>query len=265
MDNSSDVKIIEDNWNKFIGLIESHISNPRKNQLLDFYNKHDERIATAPYSARIANGNCYPGGYIEHVLRVCNGAIDLHNVWQSNGSKENYTLEELMFVAINHEIGLIGTIDHELFKPNQSDWHIKNRGELYVYNEQVPYSTISDRSIFLLQEAGISFSYNEMLGIKTYMGLYDKSNENYLTNWIPEARPRTALIHIIHQASLMAKYIGFEKDYLSKLEVKEPKVQVVIKEVPSAITGKIVPQTENVIKTEVSESLDRAFAKFFNK
>jgi len=30
---------IQNNWNVFLGLIEEHISSPRKEKLLDFYNQ----------------------------------------------------------------------------------------------------------------------------------------------------------------------------------------------------------------------------------
>ena len=35
---------IEGNWNTFIGYINEHISSPRKEKLLDFYKKFEDRL-----------------------------------------------------------------------------------------------------------------------------------------------------------------------------------------------------------------------------
>ena len=46
--------------------------------------------------------------------------------------------------------------------------------------------------------------------------LYDPANEPYLKNYMPELKPRTSLVFIIHQADLMASRIEFEKEWLPK-------------------------------------------------
>ena len=52
--------------------------------------------------------------------------------------------------------------------------------------------------------------------IKLHDGLYDQANEPYLKNYMPEQKPRTSMIFIIHQADLMAARIEFEHVWLSK-------------------------------------------------
>ena len=39
---------------------------------------------------------------------------------------------------------------------------------------------------------------------------------SYLMTWSPETKPRTSLVHIIHQADLMAARIEFEKEWFPK-------------------------------------------------
>jgi hypothetical protein len=56
------------------------------------------------------------------------------------------------------------------------------------------------------------------LAIQTHDGLYDKANEKYLLNFMPEQKPRTSLPFILHQADLMAARIEFEREWLPKFK-----------------------------------------------
>lgn len=258
---------IESNWNYFIALIYEHISGERRDKLIDFYQERGDRIALAPYSSRTSDVNCFSGGYIEHIIRVCECVEALHRAWSSVAKSTTYTKEELYFVALNHELGLIGTSDEDYFIPNKSEWHVKNRGEVYTFNPEIPYSVIPDRTLFLLQEHGIKISFNEMLGIKLHDGMYEKANEKYLVGYAAETRPRTSLVHIIHHASVMAKQIEFERDQPSLF--KTPEVTEIVMEAPKKVEqppiNQIVPQVTNQIQTPVSESIASILDNFFNK
>lgn len=259
------VENIESNWNYFIALMHEHISGERRDKLVDFYQERANRIALAPYSSRTSDVNCFAGGYIEHVLRVFECTKALHRAWTSLAKSVTYTKEELFFVALNHELGLIGTSEEEYFIPNQSEWHVKNRGEVYTFNSEIPYSVIPDRTLFLLQDLGIKISFNEMLGIKLHDGLYEKANEKYLTGYVAETKPRTSLVHIIHHASVMAKQIEFERDQPSLFKSSEV-VEVImeaIKKVEQKPINQIVPQVSNQIQTPVSQSIANILDTFF--
>lgn len=257
---------IESNWDCFIALINKHIGNERAGKLVSFYQERADRIALAPYSSRTSDVNCFAGGYIDHVLRVFECVKALDKAWASVGKLTTYTKEELCFVALNHELGLIGTSDEDYFISNKSEWHVKNRGEVYTFNMEIPYSLIPDRTLFLLQEHGIKVSFNEMLGIKLHDGLYEKSNEKYLLGYVAETKPRTSLVHIIHQASVMAKQIEFERDsphLFKNVEIVEPK-QEETKKVESVKVGEITPQVTNNIQVPVSQSIASVLDTFFN-
>ena len=96
---------IQSNWEKFIGYINTYISDPRKDQLLKFYKKHEEEIMLMPASHKKAYHNAFPGGYVDHVNRVIEGALEINKVWYNFGAEQNYTIEELVFSAINHDLG----------------------------------------------------------------------------------------------------------------------------------------------------------------
>ena len=105
---------IQSNWDKFIGYINTYISSPRKENLLEFYSKYQDRIMMMPAAHKKEYHNAFPGGYVDHVNRVIECAIDLHHVWEKHGvDTSTYTLEELVFSALNHDLGKIGDEQEE--------------------------------------------------------------------------------------------------------------------------------------------------------
>ncbi len=61
---------IQDNWAKLMSRIDAYISEPRKTKLKEFYEKYAERIMLMPAAHKKEYHNAFPGGYVEHVLRV---------------------------------------------------------------------------------------------------------------------------------------------------------------------------------------------------
>jgi hypothetical protein len=118
-----------------------------------------------------------------------------------------FTIEELVFAAMNHDLGKVGDSENDLYIPGQDEWRRKNLGEIYTYNNAVGFTTVPDRSLFLLQDAGIKYSLNEMLAIRTHDGLYDDCNKPYLISRMPESKPKSTIVYILHQADLMASVV----------------------------------------------------------
>ena len=215
---------IKSNYDVLLNGIEKYVTGERKQQFLDFYNKLDERIALLPASHKKAYHNCFPGGYVDHVIRVITAAFKVHKVWQEMGTKDTYTEEELFVAALNHDLGKIGSLEHVSVVPSTDEWRKKNLGEMYTFNTANEYMTVPDRSLFLLQQAGIELTTNEWIAIKTHDGLYDQANEAYLKGYMPETKPRTSLPLIVHQADLMAARIEFENEWLDTFgEQPKPK------------------------------------------
>ena len=203
---------IQSNWEEFLSNIETHISEPRKQVLLDFYKSKEDRFVLMPAAHTTKYHNCFPGGYVEHVNRVVRCSLAQYELWENMGcDMETFSKEELVFSAINHDLGKVGDSANDLYVPSKNDWRKKNLGELYTFNGEVGFMTIPDRSLFLLQEAGIRYSVNEMLAIRTHDGLYDDANKPYLISRIPESKPKSAIVYILHQADLMAAIIESQR------------------------------------------------------
>ena len=210
---------IQGNWVEFLGNIENHITGERKQKLLDFYNQYAERIMLMPAAHKKEYHNAFPGGYVEHVNRVIRCALKQSKLWEEEGcDMTTFTQEELVFAAINHDLGKMGDAQYEAYIPQDDKWRKEKLGEDYKFNTQLAFASIPDRGLFMLQSHGIQYSFNEMLAIQTHDGLYDEANKKYLFAFMPEQKPRTSLPFILHQADLMAARIEFEREWLPKLK-----------------------------------------------
>ena len=218
---------IQNNWVTFNNNIETFISGERKQKLLDFYNKYEDRIILMPASHKKEYHSAFPGGYVDHVNRVVSGALAMSATWKKFGcDMTTFTQEELVFSAINHDLGKMGDSEHEAYIPQTDKWRQDKLGEDYMFNKKLAFASVPDRGLFLLQEHGISYTFNEMIAIQTHDGLYDAANEKYLKAYMPEQKPRTSLPFVLHQADMLAARIEFEVEWLpkfSKNSVEAPK------------------------------------------
>ena len=210
---------IQENWVELMEYINEYISEPRKEKLLEFYSTYSERLMLMPAAHKKEYHNAFPGGYVEHVLRVIRCALKQYDLWKSEGADMNtFTLEELVFSALNHDLGKMGSEDEDSYIPQTDQWRKDKLGEDYMFNTKVPFSSVPDRGLFMLQSHGIQYTFNEMIAIQTHDGLYDEANKKYLMAFMPEQKPRTCLPFILHQADLMAARIEFEREWLPKLK-----------------------------------------------
>ena len=109
---------IQSNWIEFNTNIETYITGDRKQKLLDFYSKFEDRIILMPAANNTKYHSAFPGGYVDHVNRVVKGALAMSDVWASFGcDMTTFTQEELVFSAINHDLGKMGSDTEEAYVP----------------------------------------------------------------------------------------------------------------------------------------------------
>ena len=218
---------ISDNWDIFMSNIDTYISEPRRSQLKEFYIKYQDRIMMMPASHKKEYHSAFPGGYVDHVNRVVKCSIGLDKLWSYMGmDTSTFTLEELIFSAINHDLGKMGDDQYEAYIPQTDTWRKDKLGEDYTFNDKLAFASVPDRGLFLLQDFGIKYTFNEMVAIQTHDGLYDEGNKKYLMGYMPELKPRTSLPYILHQADMMAARIEWENDYLPKFKNSSNKNEI---------------------------------------
>ena len=208
---------IQANLGQFYSNIEAYISEPRTTKLLALYQSQEDNLAFAPASSRSSYHNAFPGGYVDHVNRVVEAALKVTKLWDNMGATINFTTEELVFSAINHDLGKLGRDGQPAYLPNDSEWHVKNQGAIYKPNTELPFIPIQDSSLFILQQAGIELTFNEWVAVKTHDGLYDDGNKAYLLSSQNESKLRCSLPFILHQADMIAARVEWEKEWINKV------------------------------------------------
>jgi hypothetical protein len=202
----SEEQILE-NLDKFYGYINKYVTSERNDALIEFYKSREVTLAISPASTKNSHHNCFPGGYVDHVNRVVEAALVMDKVWERFGQSKDYTIEELVFSAINHDLGKLGTNEEPFYIPNDSQWHIEKQGAHFKYNNKMTHMRIADRSLFYLQQANIPVSETEFLAIKLHDGLYEESNKAYYITYSSDSELKSNLPYILHQADLMASRV----------------------------------------------------------
>lgn len=170
MDQSS--KILE-NWNAFRGACTR--LGTRAEPLGRMLDHFEERAPLAPASSRLEYHAAYPGGLIDHSLRVMRNAIALS---KPMGGTKQVPIESLVIASLFHDWGKVGSLEEDLYLPQESSWH-RERGMMYVHNENILFMTNVDRTIWLMQHFGVHLSEEEFLGIRLNDGQYVNENKPY--------------------------------------------------------------------------------------
>ena len=230
---------IHENWIKLINLIKDTFPedypNNRREKLLNMYQYFEDRMCVAPASGREHFHNAHVGGYVEHVLHVVDCAVQIKELWENNGATINFTDEELIFAAMHHDLGKVGDMDKDYYVPQESEWHRKNRGEIFNHNSELQYMTVTDRAIFLLNQFGIKMTEWEYVGLRLTDGLYEEANKSYYISYNKDWALKSNIAYILHQADSMATHIEYD-EWKRGEEEEEVRVQGNVENIKKAVT-----------------------------
>ena len=232
---------IEKNWNKYLKIVDTFITGDRKDKLLSLYTNLSEEMIMAPASSKPSFHNAFAGGYVDHINRVVHCALKTKALWEEMGADIDFTDEELVFAALNHDLGKIGAKGSPGYLPQTDQWRKDKLGELYVINKDLSFMLIQDRSLFTLQQYGISMSEKEYLAIKLHDGLYDDVNKPYYISFNPDSKFRTNIVYILHQADFLASKIEYDR-WKNEGGTTQPQVQKT-----KSTTGKTVNASEGLM------------------
>jgi hypothetical protein len=191
---------IKEQYERFMSLIAE---DARKDNLLKMYEVLGARLVEAPASPRVHWHNAFPGGYLDHVLRVFDASLRIAKTYKEIGGSLNFTKQELTMAALHHDLGKLGDGEQDYYVDQDSDWHRK-RGEYYKHNEQIQYMQVTDRALWLLQKFDVELTQTEWIAIKLSDGLYEEGNKAYLKNSMYPYPMHSNLPYIIHAADMMA-------------------------------------------------------------
>jgi hypothetical protein len=163
---------IEKNWNKFRSLCEK--LGDRSEVALKMVDSLGERLCLAPASAKRDYHSAFPGGLVDHSLRVLGNAMRLSQAFEWKVSKDS-----LIIASLFHDLGKVGDHERDYYVAQTDSWRVEKLGEEYTYNKDMQYMTVPDRGIFLCQHFGLKLTQDELLAIKLNDGQYADENAPY--------------------------------------------------------------------------------------
>jgi hypothetical protein len=156
-----------------------------------------ERLALAPASTRRDFHAAYPGGLVEHTLRVAQYALMLKRAVKLFADVSD---ESVVFAALFHDLGKVGQPGRDgadFYVVEENSWQREKLGKFYNINPNVQKMSNVDCTFMLLMHYGIRPTRDEMLAIRLNDGQYAESNREYSMH-----EPKLALL--IHTADRFA-------------------------------------------------------------
>jgi hypothetical protein len=132
-----------------------------------------EDFIKAPASSMTSYHNSFEGGLIDHLLKVAKYAIGINNSLPEN---ERVDQTSLLKVCLLHGIGKT-----KLYTPCTSEWHRKNQGKMYEFNEDLVSMRVGERSAYYAISHGIQLSEEEYTAILFFDKTDDKMSEYHNT------------------------------------------------------------------------------------
>jgi hypothetical protein len=128
-----------------------------------------EAIIKAPASSMSDFHNAFEGGLIDHLLRVAKQAVLINETLPEILKVDKNSLVKVCFL---HQIGKAN-----LYTPCTSEWHRKNQGKMYEFNEDLTSMRVGERSIYYATSHGIKFTEEEYIAILNFDKNDDKMSE----------------------------------------------------------------------------------------
>lgn len=183
---------IEENFNRFRSLMQK--LGDRSEPATAMVDALGERLALCPASAKKDFHAAYPGGLIEHSLRVLTNALTYSKAFGWKLPKDS-----LILSCLCHDLGKVGDVDNEYYIAAE-EWRAQKLGELYTYNYNMQYMSNPDRSIFLLQHYGVKLTQDEHLAIRLNDGYVVEENKTYCLK-------EPLLAHVVMTADYMSTMV----------------------------------------------------------
>ena len=200
---------ISKNYEKHLKIVDTYIGD-RTDGIKSMLHHMQETYMMAPASGKTWYHNAFPGGYVDHVNRVVQYAVEQHRLYIKMGGTVDYSEEQLVFSALFHDLGKIGDGDKPNYIPQTDKWRQDKLSEMYTYNPDLDFMLIPDRSLFILQKFGVRVDQKEFLGIRCHDGVFDKANEAYFFSNVESSRQKTALVSVLHTADFLASKVEYD-------------------------------------------------------
>ena len=137
-------------------------------ELLDYLG---EDLYSSPASNMESMYNAFPGGLVDYILRVTKYGINLNSILPDNQKVDKSSIIKVCFL---HQLGKV-----RLYKFCESEWHRKNQGKMYDFNEDLVSMRVSERSAYYTMKFGVDLTEEEYQSIVNY----DKTDDDKQSKW----------------------------------------------------------------------------------
>jgi len=180
---------IEKNYNKYRSLCEK--LGERSPAALALVDGLGERLALCPASGKKDYHNSFPGGLVEHSLRVLGNAMKYAKAFEWSLPKDS-----LIIGCLFHDLGKVGDHEKDYYVPAE-EWRAQKLGELYTYNKDMQYMSVPARGVFLCSHFGLKLTQAETLAILLNDGWIVDENKPYCLK-------EPLLAHVVMTADYMS-------------------------------------------------------------
>lgn len=180
---------LEENFDTFREFCES--LGERSKSALELVDFFKERLALAPAAMSSKHSGAYLGGLISENLKLLENATKIVKTFSLDVSSES-----LILCCLFRNIGLLGTKEVDLYVDQTNEWRRDNLNEVFACNPNISFMTVTDRTVFLLQQFGIKLEEDEFLAITL------SNNDNKRYQW-----SEPVLAFVIQSVSKLITYL----------------------------------------------------------
>ena len=199
-------------FNNIVKLIDTYIQPERHDNIMKLFDDLLENIINAPASSSNKFHCAFRSGWLIHTLNVMENALKVDKLWCDSGFGDRlYTLNELMFSALFHDLYKIGFSEEDggqRYIPQTNQWKIDNYGQLYTTSKEgLNAFPPEEGTMMLLSKYNLIPTKNEIIGIKCADGSFSTHWKEFFPDFTPLLRLNTNIHLVVHQADFMSTFI----------------------------------------------------------
>lgn len=181
---------IEMLYHQIMSIFDFELTDERSSSLRMIYEMHcnESKLPLAVCSPKFSHvhlGYCYTGGNLEYIVTLKEIANDLYDTYTKNGiaitdtEGNRINKQAMTFYILLSSIGNFGRNNNPYYIENDSTYQIK-MGKHYIINPKIPYFTISDNLIYLVNQYNIKLSETEYIMLKSINYDYSADGKSYI-------------------------------------------------------------------------------------
>ena len=237
---------IQSNYKELNDIVQKYFDKEQANNIRLLFEHFEDRMIEAPASGRPNYHNCFPGGWLDHTLRVIESSLKMKEHFISLGVNVTSDDSDIILAAMFHDLGKLGDLNEPYYKLQTDDWRRKKLNEFYTHNNTMENLSVTDRALWLLQHFNIKVSTEVWKAIKMSDGMFDAGNEGYYRT---SSDSRNILHYIVHFGDWSAT-VAEKQHYIQGNVEKQEKLEETKKEF----------NKKNMNVDEMKNEFDKLFA-----